>query len=371
MDASQYKDYVLTLLFVKYVSDKYAGKPNSLIEIPAGGGFADLVGLKGDKEIGDKINKAIGKLAEANCLKGVIDVADFNDEDKLGKGKEMQDRLSSLGTVTIRPSLSFVRMARCGSCGQNNWGKLGDGTAWNQYRLTPCVGLPTDSPIKKVQLGGSSRGASTYVLLKDGRVFGGRVWRPVSIEHFRFQLGAASTSWPFPMASAGSLTFGSRVNMPRRISTRMTVLAMPADTTVMANWVSDPRPTRTWARSIFPQGVQLKKVSTGGAYDGTAPPAHHHHAGDGWRGVYLRSLRGILLRKQQWQQLAEPCVLVSPLAKICGRPPSPESGGCGFTCLHVGMGGVRAPEQWRTVGSRGATATTSWGRKRQTTIRPS
>ena len=77
MDASQYKDYVLTLLFVKYVSDKYAGKPNSLIEIPAGGGFADLVGLKGDKEIGDKINKAIGKLAEANGLKGVIDVADF------------------------------------------------------------------------------------------------------------------------------------------------------------------------------------------------------------------------------------------------------------------------------------------------------
>ncbi len=103
MDASQYKDYVLTLLFVKYVSD--AGKPNSLIEIPAGGGFADLVALKGDKEIGDKINKAIGILAEANGLKGVIDVADFNDEDKLGKGKEMQDRLSRL--VSIFNDLDF------------------------------------------------------------------------------------------------------------------------------------------------------------------------------------------------------------------------------------------------------------------------
>ena len=101
MDASQYKDYVLTLLFIKYVSDK----PNSLIEIPAGGGFADLVALKGDKEIGDKINKAIGKLAEANGLKGVIDVADFNDEDKLGKGKEMQDRLSKL--VSIFNDLDF------------------------------------------------------------------------------------------------------------------------------------------------------------------------------------------------------------------------------------------------------------------------
>lgn len=75
MDASQYKDYVLTLLFVKYVSDKYAGKPNALIEVPEGGGFEDLVALKGDKEIGDKINKIIGRLAEANDLKGVIDVA--------------------------------------------------------------------------------------------------------------------------------------------------------------------------------------------------------------------------------------------------------------------------------------------------------
>lgn len=79
MDASQYKDYVLTLLFVKYVSDKYAGKPHALIEVPEGGGFEDMVGLRGDKEIGDKINKIIGRLAEANDLKGVIDVADFNE----------------------------------------------------------------------------------------------------------------------------------------------------------------------------------------------------------------------------------------------------------------------------------------------------
>src|SRR2546428_660939 len=105
MDASQYKDYVLTLLFMKYVSDKYAGKPGALIEVPAGGGFADMVKLKGDKEIGDKINKIIGKLAEANDLKGVIDQADFNDESKLGSGKEMQDRLSKL--VAIFDGLNF------------------------------------------------------------------------------------------------------------------------------------------------------------------------------------------------------------------------------------------------------------------------
>ena len=105
MDASQYKDYILTLLFMKYVSDKYAGKPDALIEVPDGGSFADMVKLKGDKEIGDKINKIIGLLAEANDLKGVIDQADFNAEDKLGKGKEMQDRLSRL--VAIFDGLDF------------------------------------------------------------------------------------------------------------------------------------------------------------------------------------------------------------------------------------------------------------------------
>jgi type I restriction enzyme M protein len=105
MDASQYKDYVLVLLFVKYVSDKYAGKTDAVIDIPKGGKFADLIALKGNKDIGDKINIAISKLAEANDLKGVIDVADFNDEAKLGKGKDMVDRLSNL--VGIFETLDF------------------------------------------------------------------------------------------------------------------------------------------------------------------------------------------------------------------------------------------------------------------------
>ncbi|AOE86311.1 type I restriction-modification system subunit M [Pseudomonas sp. TCU-HL1] len=107
MDASQYKDYVLVLLFVKYVSDKYAGDPNSLIEVPEGGSFADMVALKGDKEIGDKINQIIARLAEANNLTGVIDVADFNDQEKLGKGKEMVDRLSNLVSIFNTPGLDF------------------------------------------------------------------------------------------------------------------------------------------------------------------------------------------------------------------------------------------------------------------------
>src|SRR5437870_635577 len=109
MDASQYKDYVLVLLFVKYVSDKYAGPKDALLDVPKGGGFADMVAAKGDKEIGDKMNKIIAKLAEANDLKGVIDVADFNNEDKLGKGKEMVDRLSNLVGIFDNPALDFSR----------------------------------------------------------------------------------------------------------------------------------------------------------------------------------------------------------------------------------------------------------------------
>ena len=69
MDASQYKDYVLVLLFIKYVSDKYAGHPFAPVTIPEGAGFHDMVALKGNPEIGDQINKKIiAPLAAANKL---------------------------------------------------------------------------------------------------------------------------------------------------------------------------------------------------------------------------------------------------------------------------------------------------------------
>ncbi len=96
MDASQYKDYVLTMLFMKYVSDKYKGDPYGMIVVPEGASYDDMIAAKGDKEIGEKINKIIAALAEENDLKGVIDVADFNSEDMLGKGQDMVDRLTKL-----------------------------------------------------------------------------------------------------------------------------------------------------------------------------------------------------------------------------------------------------------------------------------
>ena len=109
MDASQYKDYILTLLFVKYISDKADSPAGSLIEVPDGGGFADMVKIKGDIEIGDKVNKIIGKLAEENALKGVIDLADFNDESKLGRDREMVDRITRLIGVFERLDLRMNR----------------------------------------------------------------------------------------------------------------------------------------------------------------------------------------------------------------------------------------------------------------------
>src|SRR5258708_22788624 len=105
MDASQYKDYVLVLLFVKYVSDKYAGQKDALFDVPAGGRFADMVALKGDKEIGDKINKIIGKLAEDNDLKGERGVAAGAVPCQLAAtGQRFMFETAMLGRSACRPS---------------------------------------------------------------------------------------------------------------------------------------------------------------------------------------------------------------------------------------------------------------------------
>ncbi len=99
MDASQYKDYILVLLFVKYVSDKYSNTPFAAFKVPEGGSFRDMAALKNTGDIGDKVNKIIEKLAEANGLKGVITITDFNNEEKLGKGKALVERVSKLITI--------------------------------------------------------------------------------------------------------------------------------------------------------------------------------------------------------------------------------------------------------------------------------
>ena len=110
MDASQYKDYVLVLLFLKYISDKYAGKKFAPITIPEGASFDDMKALKGKSTIGDDINKKIiGPLAKANPQLSQADFADFNDANKLGSGKEMVDRLTNLIAIFENPALDFSK----------------------------------------------------------------------------------------------------------------------------------------------------------------------------------------------------------------------------------------------------------------------
>lgn len=105
MDASQYKDYVLVLLFIKYVSDKYANQPYAEVTVPQGASFSDMVNLKGKPDLGDRINKQIiAPLAEANQL---ANMPDFNDATKLGTGKEMVERLTNLIAIFENPALDF------------------------------------------------------------------------------------------------------------------------------------------------------------------------------------------------------------------------------------------------------------------------
>ncbi len=123
MDASQYKDYILTLLFMKYVTDKFKGQKYSDIQVfdkahdpeqdpekRTGCSFDDFIALKNKKNIGDGMDKIIARLAEVNdSLKGVIDIAHFNDEAKLGKGQEIVDKLTKLIAIFQRPELDFSR----------------------------------------------------------------------------------------------------------------------------------------------------------------------------------------------------------------------------------------------------------------------
>ena len=107
MDASQYKDYVLVMLFIKYISDKWAGQPYAPITIPKGSSFEDMVALKGATDIGDQINKKIlAPIAEANKL---AKFPDFNDPTKLGSDKEMIDTLDALIGIFENPALDFSK----------------------------------------------------------------------------------------------------------------------------------------------------------------------------------------------------------------------------------------------------------------------
>jgi len=112
MDASQYKDYVLFMLFIKYVSDKYADSDDFAppVTIPKGSSFKDMLELRGKDDIGDKINtQIIQPLIDANARLSRSDFPDFNDPNKLGEGKAMVDRLTNLINIFNSSTLDFSR----------------------------------------------------------------------------------------------------------------------------------------------------------------------------------------------------------------------------------------------------------------------
>ena len=110
MDASQYKDYVLFMLFIKYITDKYGDSTDFAppVTIPKGAGFMEMLELRGKSDIGDKINtQVIAPLVQANTRLARSDFPDFNDPNKLGQGKEMVERLTNLINIFARPQLDF------------------------------------------------------------------------------------------------------------------------------------------------------------------------------------------------------------------------------------------------------------------------
>ncbi|WP_300730277.1 class I SAM-dependent DNA methyltransferase [Pseudomonas sp.] len=112
MDASQYKDYVLFMLFIKYISDKYGNSDDFAppVNIPPGASFKDMIALKGKADIGDKINKqVIQPLIDANSRLARSDFPDFNDPNKLGEGDAMVQRLTNLVAIFEKPELDFSK----------------------------------------------------------------------------------------------------------------------------------------------------------------------------------------------------------------------------------------------------------------------
>ena len=110
MDASQYKDYVLFMLFIKYITDKYDSSTDFAppVTIPQGASFKDMISLKGKSDIGDKINtQIIQPLIDANTRLARSDFPDFNDPNKLGEGQAMVDRLTNLIGIFQKPELDF------------------------------------------------------------------------------------------------------------------------------------------------------------------------------------------------------------------------------------------------------------------------
>lgn len=107
VEPSRYKDYVLVLLFFKYVSDRYKGQKFSEFTIAEGASFEDLIAAKGKTTVGEDVDKIIQKFLEVNGLQGSLPDVSFNNRDELGSGKELVDKVSGLIAIFQNPAIDF------------------------------------------------------------------------------------------------------------------------------------------------------------------------------------------------------------------------------------------------------------------------
>ncbi|MCG3417550.1 HsdM family class I SAM-dependent methyltransferase [Oceanobacillus jordanicus] len=107
VEPSRYKDYVLVLLFFKYVSDRYKGQRFAEFTVSEGASFDDLIAAKGKSDVGERVDKIIQKFLEENRLQGSLPDVSFNNPDELGSGKELVDKVSGLIAIFQNPAIDF------------------------------------------------------------------------------------------------------------------------------------------------------------------------------------------------------------------------------------------------------------------------
>jgi len=107
VEPSRYKDYVLVLLFFKYVSDRYKGQRFAEFKVNEGASFDDLIAAKGKSDVGERVDKIIQKFLEENRLQGSLPDVSFNNPDELGSGKELVDKVSGLIAIFQNPAIDF------------------------------------------------------------------------------------------------------------------------------------------------------------------------------------------------------------------------------------------------------------------------
>lgn len=132
IDSSEYKDYILTMLFIKYISDvwqdhfeqyqnRYGGDETRIrrrldrerFVLPSGCTFYDLYQKRNANNLGEEINKVMEAIEDANKakLENVFRNIDFNSEAKLGYTKERNKILKELledfndPRLDLRPSV--------------------------------------------------------------------------------------------------------------------------------------------------------------------------------------------------------------------------------------------------------------------------